>query len=175
MDILIIVLALVALGHFLYEGAVAPTLRTKLKHEMFQLRDELRSVHLERAGGCPQEAFNIVHNGINQYVHRLHWVTISFISEFNRMNSKAKRAEVDRRKKVVEECGVKELSDIAARGNKVLESALFVNSGALLAYCIALMVPLAILFLCAHSIYRKASEMFAAPSGRTDEVMSKLV
>lgn len=175
MDILIVVLALVALGHFLYEGAVAPTLRTKLKHEMFQLRDELRSVHLERDGGCPKEAFNIAHNGINQYVHRLHWVTISFVAEFNRMNSSSKRAEVDRRRRVVEECGVEELSSIVARGNKVVERALFVNSGALLAYAFALMVPIAVLYLSAQSIYKKASEMFAAPSGRTDEVMSKLV
>ena len=175
MDILIVVLAMVALGHFLYEGIVAPTLRTKLKHEMFQLRDELRSVHLERDDGCPQEAFNIAHNGINQYVHRLHWVTISFVTEFNRMNSSSKKAEVDRRRRVVETCEVKELSDIVARGNKVVERALFVNSGAVFAYCTVLLVPLAILFMCAHSIYRKASEMFAAPSGRTDEVIARLV
>jgi len=91
------------------------------------------------------------------------------------MNSSSKRAEVDRRRKVVENCEVKELSDIVARGNRVVERALFVNSGAVFAYCIALLVPLAILFVCAQSIYRKASEMFAAPSGRTEEVISRLV
>lgn len=174
MATLIVVLAIVAGMHFIYEGIIAPSLRDELKDRMFELRDELRAIRMERRNDCPKEAFEIAHNGINQYVNRLHWVTISFITEFSLEHRDPKlRAEVQRRRRIVEECGIPELSDVVKRGNKVVERALLVNSAALLVLALPPVVVAAVATALPKKVYGKAAQLFAAPGKNTERVAER--
>ncbi|MEA5123327.1 hypothetical protein [Xanthomonas floridensis] len=173
MATLIILLGVLALGHFLYEGVIAPSLRDRLNDEMFELRDRLRRIKLEQGEACPQQAFEIAHNGINQYVHRLHWVTISFVVEFNRSHRKF-RNEVKDRRDVIARCGVSELKDVVDRGNQIVERALIVNSGAVLLVSFPFVVLGVTVFQLPIKLYAKAAELFATPERRTEQVLSKL-
>jgi len=49
MEIAIIVLAGLAVYHFVYEGILAPSFRLKLRFELFELRDELRKLKISHA------------------------------------------------------------------------------------------------------------------------------
>lgn len=157
----------------MYEGVIAPSLRDRLNDEMFELRDRLRRIKLERDEGCPERAFDIAHNGINQYVHRLHWVTISFIIEFNRSHRKF-RNEVKERREAVANCGVPELHKVVDEGNQIVERALIVNSGAVLVIALPFVVLAVLAFKLQRKLYAKAAELFATPERRTQQVLNNL-
>ncbi|MCC4632650.1 hypothetical protein [Xanthomonas dyei] len=170
---LLILMGVLALGHFLYEGVVAPSLRDRLNDEMFELRDRLRRIKLAKGDACPQKAFDIAHNGINQYVHHLHWVTISFVVEFNRSHKRF-RNEVKERREVIANCGVPELHSVVDRGNQIVERALIVNSGAVIVVAIPIVVFATLAFQLPMKLYAKAAEIFATPERQTEQVLSKL-
>jgi len=141
---------------------------------MFELRDELRVIRMERGPHCPAEAFEIAHNGIDQYINRLHWLSVSFVVEFNRAHrGAALRSEVKRRRDVVVNCGIPELSDVVRRGNTVVEQAFFVNSFAIF----LLVLPVAFVMLAVTALpkkmYAKAAELYAAPEKSTESLLAK--
>lgn len=173
MATLIILLSVLAAAHFIYEGIIAPSLRDALRNEMFELRDRLRVIRMDPRSECPAEAFDIAHNGIDQYINRLHWINLSFVVAFNRAHRRAElRSEVKRRRDVLANCGVDELSKVVQRGNKVVEAAFFVNSFALS----VLVMPIALVLIAVTALpkkmYAKASELFAAPGRSTETVLA---
>lgn len=169
MDIVITILIIGAFAHFIYEGIIAPTLRDKLRHQMFELRDQLRSIQIQDGKRCPREAFDIAHEGINQYVNRIHWLTVSFMREFNRVHRDPKiRAETKRRREAVENCGHPEVQRIVKAANGVLERAFAVNSGPFIAYFLVLLAAYAAMKYGVTKVsgllYGKASEVFVSPA-----------
>lgn len=169
MDIIIALLIVGALMHFIYEGIVAPTLRDNLKHQMFELRDQLRAIQITEKEKCPREAFDIAHQGINQYVNRLHWLTASFMFEFNRAHVDAKvRERVNRRREIVARCGEPEIQRIVKDANHVVGNAFAVNSFPLIVYFIIILALYAAMKYgvtrVGSLLYGKAAEVFASPS-----------
>lgn len=175
MDIAIIILAVLAFGHFIYEGIIAPSLRMKLRNDMFELRDELRHLHTNN-DRCTREAFDIAHAGINQYINRLHGVTIGLMLEFREAYRDTNfREEVERRKKTLDACESPELKSICSRANSKIESAFLINTGMLFLY----VVPLALAALCLSAvtskIHRFSVRLLATPEARTDKLVHESI
>lgn len=176
MDILILIIAACAFLHFIYEGIVAPSIRTKLRNDMFELRDELRNLHISKDDRCSREAFEIAHTGVNQYLDRLHAVTISFMRRFREAYKDADfRADVERRQMVLNSCESTELRKIVASANSRIELALFANSAGWLIY----LVPVALLGICIKAItrwvHRRISQLFATPEAGTFRLMPDVI
>lgn len=176
MDILIIVLAIIAMLHFVYEGIVAPTIRMKLNHDLFELRDDIRQYKISNED-CDEQVFDVVHNGINQFINKLHWVTFSFMIEFSRAHKDADyRKEVSRRKKMVDECQSIEIQRACKRGNEIVEFTLAVNSLFLMLYLTPFILMLEVLASARRKFFvrthAKVSEVFASPSDRTQEIFA---
>jgi len=169
MDILITLLIIGAFLHFIYEGIIAPSLRDKLKHQMFELRDQLRAIQITEKEKCPREAFDIAHHGINQYVNRVHWLTFSFMVEFNRAHGESKvRDETNRRRDVVAHCEQPDIQRIVKDANRVVGNAFAVNTLPLLIYSVVLLAIYAVMKYGVTKVggllYGKAAEVFASPS-----------
>lgn len=171
MDIAILIFATLAFAHFIYEGIIAPSIRMKLRNRMFELRDEVRALHAEDRR-CSKEAFEIAHGGINQYINRLHAVTISLMGKFREAyKDPAFRKEVERRKAALDACDCKELQSIVTRANRTIESALMTNTGMWFVY----LVPVALAVVCIHAVgaklHRFIFRLFATPLARTDSLI----
>jgi len=172
MDIVIALLIVGAFAHFIYEGIIAPTLRDRLRHQMFELRDQLRAIQIKEGEQCPREAFDIAHHGINQYVNRIHWLTLSFMFEFDRVHQDPKvRDETKRRQSVVANCEQPEIKRIVKEANQVLGQAIAVNSAPFFAYFVVLLATYALMKYGVTKfsglLYGKASEVFASPTSST--------
>lgn len=172
MDILFLLMLAAALVHFIYEGIIAPSLRMRLRNEMFVLRDELRALKITDDDRCSDDVFAIAHNGINQYINRLHWLTISFMADFTKAHRNPEfRKEVKRRRDLVSHSPCHEVQHIVLRGNKVLENAFFVNSAITFAYFVPIILVIELLASAKRKLFArvhtKVSEVFATPPGRT--------
>jgi hypothetical protein len=175
MDIAIIILAALAFAHFIYEGIIAPSLRMKLRNRMFDLRDKLRHLHINN-DRCSRDAFDVAHTGINQYINRLHGVTIGLMVDFKEAYRDSKfREEVERRKKILDACESPELKSICSEANQNIESALMINTVMLFLY----VIPLAIAAFCISTvtakIHRFSVRLLATPEARTDKLVPESV
>src|SRR5947208_1510809 len=65
----VIVFALLALGHFVYEGIVAPTWLLHERFKLFALRDELRRLKIARRDGLAAKHFDYLQGAINGLIH----------------------------------------------------------------------------------------------------------
>ncbi|UJB17600.1 MULTISPECIES: hypothetical protein [Lysobacter] len=180
MDILILVLAGLAFFHFVYEGIWAPSARMELRNEMFGLRDELRKMRIARDKPCSKEAFDIAHDGVNQYLNRLHWVTISFERRYSRaLKDREFRNVVKKRAAILHDADNEQLKSVAHRANGIIEKAFFTNSGGWLPYLLTLAV-IAILVNSIRSkfskrIDRRASQVLATPEARIEKLRARAI
>ena len=69
--LMIIILAVLAFSHFVYEALVAPTIRTRLRFELFRLRDELRWVRLTKRDQLDENVFRDLENGLNTAIRNI--------------------------------------------------------------------------------------------------------
>jgi hypothetical protein len=168
MDLLFYITFIAAMLHFIYDGIIAPTIRTKLDHQLFELRDELRNVKIDKRHECEGEAYGIVEDGLNMYIGRVGMVTISFVLWLKtRMSDEGLRKEVWRRTEKLEKANIAELAKIAERGSYVLLRALVFNSLPL----IVLVVPLAIAAAIYSYLHKLGVRLFALPLRRTQELI----
>lgn len=168
MDLLFYIAFIAAMLHFIYEGIIAPTIRTRLDHRLFELRDELRNVKIDRRHECEEEAYGIVDDGLNMYIGRVGMVTISFVLWLKRcMRDEALRKEVWRRTEKLEKANISELADIAHRGAYVLEWALIFNSLPL----IVIAIPFAIAAAIYSYLHKLGVRLFALPLRQTQELI----
>lgn len=172
MDIAIIALALLAFAHFIYEGIIAPSVRMKLRNKMFGLRDDLRHLHVS-SEKCSREAFEIAHSGINQYINRLHGITIAFVSRFKTAyrNNPSLRDEVERRKRVLDACSSPELQGIITRANQNIEFALLINMGMWFLYLVPVAVAASCITAVTAKIHRFVYRLFATSEASTEKLM----
>lgn len=130
MEILIFVVAALAVLHFVYEGIVAPSLRMQARNELFELRDELRTLHIDGADGCDGEAFEMVHSSLNAYIDRLHAVDARFVYRMQHSLRKPElRRQLDAQVEVLRNARSQPLQNIGRRAGRVIERAIAVNSG----------------------------------------------
>jgi hypothetical protein len=170
---LIIVLALLALAHFVYEGIIAPSVRLRLRYSMFELRDELRTLHREDER-CSRDAFEIAHNGINQYIDRLHAVNLELMSRFRiAYRDRAFREETERRKAVLDACGSSELRGIVGRANKTIEMAFAANTGMWAVYVAPFIVAAVCVRAISIRVHAYMSRIFATSSARTASLLDE--
>jgi hypothetical protein len=170
MSTLIIILAALALYHFVYEAIVAPSIRLHLRNKLFVLRDEIRG--LKASGNLEVEdgqAFWYVHDGINYFLDRLPSLTLASRSavEAAYRNNQELRQLVAERKALLERCANPQIKDIFERTALVVEEAFIVNAGGWFVY----LVPLAVLLFTIGRLNRLASSLVLTPTKDTQRLL----
>lgn len=162
MEYVILILFLLAAFHFVYNGIVLPTLRFHLRNKLFAVRDEIRNLKIERRDKCDAAAFKLLHDGINNYLPRLHMLTLSFQVDFQRQyaNDQSFRKRVDERRKVIENCSDHDFKQIAKEANEILEWTFVANMGGWFVY----VVPIALLVGSVFKLSELATRVIATNS-----------
>ncbi|WP_201344631.1 hypothetical protein [Thiohalobacter sp. COW1] len=167
MSYFILVLAFLAILHFIYDGIVLPSIRMHLRNKLFALRDELRQIKICDEE-CDPQVFNLLHDGINRFLNRLHRLTIDRQVQFMREyeNDDELRYEIDQRWKLVESCENEDVTRIFEEANDVLRVAYLANMGGWFFY----LIPIALIAFSLKKLSNEAREMFVMPNREVDRL-----
>lgn len=171
MAIFILLLLAAAFAHFIYDGIIAPSLRCKLRNDLFALRDELRSAQMQSGDASSAAAFDVVHAGINAYLNRLQSVTVSLRARFYQLNREdaAFKRELRERTAILDQANNAELVRIMKRANETIEQAFLTNSAMLVVYSLPLALALAPLF----KLHKWAQALVAMKPSETDRLIPR--
>ena len=143
MERFLFLLLVVALYHFVYESILAPSIRLKLRFELFVLRDRVRALKIENFDSFKDKHFNYLQDSINNLIAllaRFDCATLARIeTAMKRQTGLKKRAE--ERSRILDDCDLDEAKAIRYASLRLASTALAVNSGGWLIYIIP---PLAI-------------------------------
>jgi hypothetical protein len=143
MGYLLVMLLVVALYHFIYESILAPSMRLKLRFELFVLRDRVRKLKIENSEYFKDKHFHYLQDSLNNLIAllaRFDCATLVRIeSEMKRHPELRKRAE--ERSRTLDDCDLEEVRVIRYESLKLASTALVVNSGGWLIY---ILPPLAV-------------------------------
>ncbi len=62
---LIIIVVVMALLHFIYDGIIAPSIRRQLNFKLFALRDELRTILINDKSSCDDDVYSYIQSALN--------------------------------------------------------------------------------------------------------------
>jgi len=146
MSILFIILFYWAIGHFIFEGIIAPNLRSQTRNNLFALRDRLRRIgfresHSDRAIITKLEAY------LNFILSRGNELSITKVALFLQASGKTKQNPLSDIKD-------EELSLIASELADLVIKTLLINNVVLLVF----MIPL----LLATHLFLKSKEYLSA-------------
>lgn len=104
---LIIFIFAVSAVHFIYQGILLPTIRLKIRFQLFALRDELRNEFIKNP--FDKKVFVNLNDGINGVIERLHKVDFMSLVSMSQAfkQDPALEARSDENSKAVEMCGEK--------------------------------------------------------------------
>lgn len=122
--------------HFLYEGIIAPSIRLKLKYDLFAIRDGLRALRESRASEFKDEIYIHLQSSINNLIKFLPVIDILSIAKaeqkFN--EDETLRQEVMRVTRMLEDCKFPEVQEIRTKIRRIFALAILVNNGMLMFY-----------------------------------------
>src|SRR5665213_1194648 len=130
--IFLIILGLAAI-HFVYEGIIGPSIRMRLRFQIFEQRDALRSLKISRAHAIDDQAFNLLHDSLNNAIRLLPIINIALLMQSsNTFNQDENlRKQIERRDKILKSTGLKEVDEIRAEMAKAVRMALAANTAGL--------------------------------------------
>jgi hypothetical protein len=131
-----------AFFHFWWEGIIAPSIRLELRFDVFKMRDVLRRAKIEHGEQLDDELFDVLQHVLNKEIAFLHRATlVSFYSAYKRYaNSEELETSYKRFQKLVAECALPEIKNIAERSAVVTVCAMIVNSGGWLVYVVPILL-----------------------------------
>jgi hypothetical protein len=145
MSYVLITMFFLALYHFLYQGAIAPTLRDDLRNKLFVLRDELRALRNRHEDNCPDKVFTLLDMSIGRFLGRLPVCTVGLALRAAReyKTNRSFRESVAATEAIIDRCGSDDAKRIYTEITSIIGNVLLVNSGGWLPY-LFLVAPVAI-------------------------------
>jgi len=146
MAICIIVLAIAAGFHFVYEATLAPSFRQKIRFKLFALRDELRRLKLEQNEELSDDAFRYLEESLNNLLDLLGELSFPMVWEAMEaiVKDKGLQQRIERRRRVLEECSLEAVKRIRRECNELGQFAIVANHGAWMALIIPVLIMIGI-------------------------------
>ncbi|MCJ2530739.1 MAG: hypothetical protein LN413_00255 [Candidatus Thermoplasmatota archaeon] len=167
MSIFLIAVFGLAVVHWIYEGIIAPSLRMKLRYELFALRDDLRRLNDPTTPEIEDRVYNALQESLNSAIRFLSIINLEMMFRAYRLleSDSNARAFADKRNRLLSSCEHPEVQRIRIRMREVLERALGTNS---LPVCFYLL-PLAVLLRCLRETIRGVVDgLLALPTSKID-------
>jgi hypothetical protein len=129
MNTFILVIIIVSVIHFIYDGIVMPSLRLGVRYRLFALRDEIRCLKCEHAESFSDDVFKNIDEGISFNIANLHNINFYVVAETNRLvrNSDQLRSLVAKRIKLIEDCPVMEVKEAERKVSKYIINTVLIN------------------------------------------------
>lgn len=172
MSTLLIVIAWLALLHFVYEAIIAPSVRVSLRNKLFTARDELRSIKIEGIHPEDEKAFWLVEHGINTSLRCVHQMLPSSQAaalEAYRCDP-GLRAELDDAVAQVQGSSDPRIAKTFNHVVDVVQEAYIVNSGGWAIYA----VPLAVMLMMLSQFKRMVTRVLVMPDRVTDKLFAQV-
>lgn len=130
--------------HFIYEGAIAPFLRLRIRLRLYALRDRLRVFESTHKSFENESVFEELAASINTSIAIVGWVTPSAVARADRefRRDPILQEAVQRRRDLVARSEIKAVQDIRRKEVRLVGWALAVNTAGSVPYATALVVPL---------------------------------
>jgi len=135
LSVLLAVMVLLTLAHFIYESILAPSFRLKIRYEALALRDELRLLKMQRGGTLDDKHYEYLQDSINTMISNLARFDVATLGLSGRVYNRDLefRVRVDERARLLEDCTLPEARSLRRRNVVLVERAILVNSGMLVA------------------------------------------
>jgi hypothetical protein len=168
MSVLILVMLGLAVFHFVYEGIVLPSYRMKLRHDAFELRDELRTLVLDGRIDRNDLAFEVVETGLNNLARRVHMLSFNVHRQMRRMYTEDEtfRRRVDARHEALKSSSNEDLRRIVIKADRIFERAFVANAGGWF-----VLAPVVFCLAGLFSVSWLVMRLLAAPSQALEKLM----
>lgn len=147
MTTLFYILLILAIWHFFYENAIAPSLRYGLKYKFFSLRDDLRKVKINsELSKKDKKIIEILDRTICHMIHSINFITLSNhfkLKEEIKKNIQIK-VNIDKTKNLIRTSENTDVNRISSQIKKIAAQSLFINTGSWIIYLIIPIIVLAI-------------------------------
>jgi hypothetical protein len=172
MTILILILFAYAVLSFVWDGILAPSIRSKLRYRLFSARDRLRCLKIEHPERLNDETFNSLHESINASIRLLPAMSFTsiFSASFALKRDDDLRQHIAKKRALLDACPLDEAREIHEGSIKVLGEALSVNSLFFVLNVLALIAPLIFPLYCGQKIGETVSELVLLPARDWDRV-----
>ena len=171
MGTLLLILFVLSVAHFFYEGVLAPSWRMLLRNRLFVLRDELRNLKIAGINPDDDRAFWYVHDGLNHLLNRLPSLSLSgrFYAWRAYRTDERLREMIAERTELLEKCGDARIREIFEAAGDVVKKAFLVNMGGWFIY----LVPVVLVLATIQSLTKLASSIVLTPGKEADRWFSE--
>lgn len=138
MAYLFVILVMICFWHFICEGILLPSIRLKLRFELYALRDALRDLKIKGNQEFKDDEFDHLHDIINGMLQILPALNISFVRRMIRAEDNNPDLEdvIEQRRRAIESCSIGEVREIYHELTTLMNYAVYVNSFCMLIYLI---------------------------------------
>jgi hypothetical protein len=170
LQIVLLLIAVAAAYHFIYEGILAPSFRLSLRFKLFALRDRVRELKMIHGDQLDSAAFGYLQDSVNTGIRILPDFTFGTLAQAKELlkNHPELRNRLAERDRLLESCRVPEVSQIWKQASGIMEQALFVNSGGWLIY----VVPVGLVAAFFGFISSGVKKLLLMPQEQIDQIAS---
>jgi hypothetical protein len=136
MAYLFVILVVFCFWHFVYEAILLPTLRLKLRFQLYALRDAIRDLKIDQNHRFNDVEFNHMHSIINSMLQILPILDLRFVRRMVREEIKNPdlNSIIEQRRQMIESCSVGRVREIYNELSTWMNYAVLANSFGLLMY-----------------------------------------
>ena len=147
MEIVLLIILILSILHFIYEGIIAPTLRVYQRNKLFTLRDQLRNINCTQLKGNDKYAYEYIEKGLSNSIFNLSKLNLysfsRYIGKFE--NDLNLQKEIAARSEKIKESSIEDLKYIYDEAGKITFDTICINSGAWFFYLVPILFS--VLFL----------------------------
>lgn len=153
MAVLLFILFILAIYHLIYESIIMPSVRLKLRYDLFEWRDKLIYIQCTQSV-MSEKDFNLVHSYINAAINRLPYYSLSLLFRVNKdiERNPHLRKQVEHHSNAINAIDNKDVQEIIKGVNKTTLKAFWGNFGAWALYLIPILIVLILLLFCVDSV-----------------------
>lgn len=171
MEYLIILVAGLAVYHFVWESILAPHLRFHIRLRLFAIRDELRAVKHEHRDELGDDTFSALHDAINSSIKFCPAVSLSVQRDFEALlerNPELKEV-INERVGCIESSTIDKVGSLWHQVKRLSFESLLINTGGWFVY----IVPIALAYAATERISKMATNAITLPLSKLEEILSE--
>jgi len=174
MAYLLLTLIILSMVVFIYESVLLPSIRLRMRFELFALRDRLRLLKIEKPDELDDTTFKYGQESLNMLLGFLHRYDIaSFVkAAFYLKQNPSLFKRIQKRREIIENCPSKEFQEIHTQSVKIGIVTATANSFFLFVLLFILVLPILLLIkgltYIKSQVKDNAAELFSIPERESD-------
>lgn len=153
MAILLFILFILAIYHLIYESIIMPSIRLKLRYDLFEWRDKLIYIQCTKSV-MSEKDFNLIHSYINTAINRLPYYSLSLFFRVKKdiERNPSLKKQVEHHSNAINAIQNKDVQEIIRGVNKTTMKAFFGSFGTWALYLTPILIVLILLLFCIGSM-----------------------